>query len=337
MKKLISCCLAVALLGGCGVETTEALSTVEHALTATAVYDPTYQAPLCANLASACSMTTSQVANAGSGEANSPNTSTGCGDAAWRYGVAIDRLTVSSGNSSNLTAGRSVTATLTFREASIRSSDVDVFIANDADAPVWTLLQTFQPTTTGAQSKTLNFTLDGGGSRRALRAQLRPRNVSSAPCSPGIDDTDELVFTVGAPLPLNNPGFDTSLSGWIRSGNVTWEAGHAAFRPAYPNAATLSQQTVVPAGASTMTIWYRVDSINSATMSANLTVQVTPMNGSGLLYRAFASNLTTSPTWQAFTMDVSTLQNRAVSVLLRSNNSFTDNWNVFRVDGVQFD
>lgn len=36
-------------------------------------------------------------------------------------------------------------------------------------------------------------------------------------------------------------------------------------------------------------------------------------------------------------MDVSTLQNRAVSVLLRANNSFTDNWNVFRVDGVQFD
>lgn len=333
MTKLIGCCAAVMLLAGCGGDE---FASVEQELAATAVYDATYKAPLCANVASACSMTTTQVTNAGSSETNSPNTLSNCGDSAWRYGVAIDRITVSSGNSSDIIAGRSVTATITFREASTRSSDVDVFIANDANAPVWTLVQTFQPSTTGSQSKTINFTLDGGASRRALRAQIRPRTVSSAQCTIGIDDTDDLVFTVAPPLPFNNAGFDTNLSGWTKTGNVTWESAHAAFRPAYPTAAVLSQQTVVPATATTMTITYRVESINTSTMSANLTVQLTPVTGNGTIYQAFASNLTTSPTWQTHTINVSSLQNRTVNLALRANNSFTDNWNVFRVDGVQF-
>lgn len=336
MMKLFGCCVAVVMLVGCGVEETEDFASVEQGLTATAVYDATYKAPLCANLASACSMTTTQVINAGAGETNSPNTLSNCGDSAWRYGVAIDRLTVSSGNSSDIVAGRNVTVNITFREASTKSSDVDVFIANDANAPVWTLVQTFQPSTTGLQTKSLTFTLDGGGTRRALRAQIRPRHVSSAACTLGIDDTDDLVFTVGAPLPFNNPGFDTNLTGWTKSGNVTWESGHAALRPAYPNAAVLTQQTVVPATATTMTITYRVESINASTLSANLTVQLTPVTGSGIIYQAFASNLTTSPTWQTHTINVTALQNRTVSVALRANNNFTDNWNVFRVDGVQF-
>lgn len=333
MNKLI---LVAMVLAGCGVETEEEFETSQQALTVTAAYDATYAAPLCAGLANLCTMSSTQLYGASWSETNSPNTLSNCGDSAWRSGVAIDRITVSSGNSSDITAGRNVTVNLTFREASTRSSDVDVFIANDANAPVWTLLQTFQPASTGSQSKSLTFMLDGGASRRAIRAQIRPRTTSSAACTPGIDDTDDLVFTVAPPAPLTNPGFDSSLSGWTRSGNVTWESAHAAFRPAYPNAAVLTQTTVVPANATTMTIWYRVESINTSTMSANLTVQLTPVNGSGLIYRAFASNLTTSPTWQSYVVNVSALQNRTVSIALRANNNFTDNWNVFRVDGVQF-
>jgi hypothetical protein len=80
--------------------------------------------------------------------------------------------------------------------ASFPTDRLDVFVAQDAKSPAWTLLDTLTPSRAGPQVLAVDHVL-GTGSLQAVRAQLRHAGAPADGCSPGeFDDRDDLAFAV---------------------------------------------------------------------------------------------------------------------------------------------
>ena len=135
-------------------------------------------------------------------ESKAPNTiGSSCPDGAAGYfhidessdAIAVRAYDLAAG----LKAGASVRIEVKiWATASFPTDQLDVFVADDAKAPVWTLLRTLTPTRAGAQVLAVDHVL-GTGSLQAVRAQLRHAGSLAGGCSAGeFDDRDDLAFAV---------------------------------------------------------------------------------------------------------------------------------------------
>ena len=234
----------------------------------TAAYDSTLKAPKCGTLGNACdsgpSLLLGRATLAGGTEPNQPNTiNSSCADGTsgtFHSDESNDRIVVATTDGTNFVPGKTVKISATVWAYSGFTSDaLDLYYAADATNPVWTLVGTIVPTVAGAQTLSANYTLPGGGSLQAVRANFRYTGSASS-CSTGAyDDHDDLIFAVGA----GTPGFTVA---------------------AAPSAVSVTQGAT---GTSTMT----VASQNSFSSATTLSVSGLPTG----VTAAFATNPVTPP------------------------------------------
>jgi hypothetical protein len=183
------------------------LYTVPGAVTAT--YSATYGAPLCGFPAASCSTGTLVTGRRTLGpEPHHPNTlaASSCADGSYgtyHYDESLDAVRVIAAGSPALEPGQYVTVEADVWAWSGYTSDkLDVFVADNADAPSWTLVTTLTPTKAGASTMSTQLMLPNVWSQRmAVRAQFRYLGTA-VPCTGGgYDDRDDVVFGVTAPYP----------------------------------------------------------------------------------------------------------------------------------------
>lgn len=148
-------------------------------------------------------------------ERNTPNTiGLPCADGAggfFHVDESLDAIRVATLDGSPLAVGKGVEVRIeAWAYADFTHDAIDVYLAPDADAPVWELVTTLHPEAAGAQTLTFRHTL-GVGPLQAFRAALR-FDGSPATCTDGIyDDRDDLVFAVGDGTPdVAKPVVDVS-------------------------------------------------------------------------------------------------------------------------------
>jgi hypothetical protein len=166
-----------------------------------AVYDPVLKVPLCATVGASCSSGTLLNGRGAKGpEPNQPNTIGGtCADGpfgTYHVDESNDRIRVATLDGSPLAYGKTVRVQATvWAFGGFASDKLDLYYAADARSPAWTLIGTFTPTASGAQSITATYTLPVGA-LQAVRARFR-YGGTAAPCGTGsYDDHDDLVFAV---------------------------------------------------------------------------------------------------------------------------------------------
>jgi len=182
----------------------------------TAVYDSTLKAPCCSAVGVSCDSGTLLVGRGtitGGTEPNHPNTiNATCPDGnsgTFHSDESSDRIVISSTDGGPLTAGHVARITATVWAYSATSNALDLYSAPNANAPVWTFLNTIVPSGTGAQTLTTTFTLPTGG-LQAIRAHFRSGGSAST-CSTGAyDESDDLVFAVSSTGPA--PDFSLTAS-----------------------------------------------------------------------------------------------------------------------------
>ncbi|WP_395851944.1 Ig-like domain-containing protein [Cystobacter fuscus] len=189
---------------------TSAAVTVNVAQPGSAVYDATRKVPVCAQASTVCD-SEGLVQGRGSytygSELHAPNTLDGCADgtgSSYSQSEQIHWLRVSNVNGFSLAEGQRVRIDVGVEVVSTASDSLDLYIASDAAAPVWTYLTTLRASQTGPQTLSAQYVLPTG-SLQAVRASFRYGGSASA-CSTGAnDDHDDLVFAVGPPLPDVTP------------------------------------------------------------------------------------------------------------------------------------
>jgi subtilisin family serine protease len=159
-------------------------------------------APTCPTVGAVCSSGRLLEGRAGAGpELAAPNTiGHSCADGtagSYKKDESIEQLSVRRIDGSNLAPGKTVRIEARVWAYSTASSDqLDLYLANDASALVWTPLATLTPTSAGANTLTASTVLPQGGAYQVLRARLR-FGGTAAPCGDGVyDDHDDLVFAV---------------------------------------------------------------------------------------------------------------------------------------------
>src|SRR5207249_4237818 len=128
-------------------------------------------------------------------ETNTPNTLAGsvCADGtagSYHSDESLDRMRLSTVDGSPFGAGKPVKLDVTAWVWSGYSADhLDLYVAPDANTPVWSLLTTITPTAAGKQVMSYTFT-QSTGALPAVRANFR-YSGSVSPCSGGpYDDRD---------------------------------------------------------------------------------------------------------------------------------------------------
>ncbi len=164
-----------------------------------AAYSPALRAPACTSASIACDSAALLDGRAGLGpEPNQPNTIGGtCADGtygSYPSSESIDRLRVVSVDGTPIAAGTRVRieATVWIR---VTLDRLDLFTAQNANAPAWTLLTTLVPAATGLQTFSAEVTLPSGDFQ-AVRASLRYGGTASACPSGSYNDHDDLAFAV---------------------------------------------------------------------------------------------------------------------------------------------
>jgi subtilisin family serine protease len=168
-----------------------------------AAWDKTLKAPKCATAGIQC-WTAGLVVGRGplGPESKAPNTiGSTCADGAAGYfhldesseAIAVRAVDLANG----LKEGAAVRIEVkVWATASYPTDRLDVFVAPNAKAPVWTLVDTLTPTRAGPQVLVVDHVLQAG-SLQAVRAQLRHAGEPAGGCSPGqFDERDDLVFAV---------------------------------------------------------------------------------------------------------------------------------------------
>lgn len=172
----------------------------------TATYSSTYKAPDCFDLfANGYQGCTSGATLKGRGplgpEANASNTLDGCADGTagtYHSDESIDGISVTVVG--NRTADYTYPVRVDARIWAYSSSSdyVDFYYAPDARNPVWTLIGTAQPATTGESTVSVTFNVPQTAFlTRAVRAQLRYYGTAAACVSGAYNDHDDLVFGLG--------------------------------------------------------------------------------------------------------------------------------------------
>jgi len=190
-----------------------------------AVFDGGLQAPRCSTVGSSCDTGASLINGrdtiSGGAESNQPNTiADSCSDGTsgtYHSDESIDRLVVSTTDSSNFAPGKTVRidATVYVWAGGPTSDHLDLYYASDASSPSWTYLTTINPTTGGSQTLSTTYTLPAGP-LQAVRANFRYTGSTSS-CSTGsYDDHDDLVFAVDSPAATTvfSDDFESS-QGWV--------------------------------------------------------------------------------------------------------------------------
>ncbi|ATB39243.1 hypothetical protein CYFUS_004687 [Cystobacter fuscus] len=177
--------------------TTSAAVTVSTLQPVSALYDATLRVPRCATLTSVCD-TTNLVRERAGAEPHSPNTLySACSEAPWTGGRVIKRIRLSSLEGTPFASGQRVRAEVHVGSVSPGTDALDLFITSNTSTPVWTLLTTIVPATSGAQVLSAEFDLPAGFSQ-AVRAQLRVGGSASSACSnsSSYNEQDDLAFSV---------------------------------------------------------------------------------------------------------------------------------------------
>ncbi|MEM6533640.1 MAG: S8 family serine peptidase [Myxococcota bacterium] len=182
-----------------------------------AEFDPAYQTAACLGATPRCSSVGLFEGRGDLGpEENAPNTIGGtCVDGnsgTYQSDESLEGLVVTALDGQNLAPGSTVEISADVWAWSNPGSDfLDLFHAPDANSPEWTLIETIQPSGSGAQTLTAQFTLPEGGVQ-AIRGQFR-FNGTDAPCGAGnYTDRDDLVFAVGGGTVGEPPVQDGSAS-----------------------------------------------------------------------------------------------------------------------------
>jgi hypothetical protein len=137
-----------------------------------------------------------------SSEDNAPNTLFGsCSDGSsgtYHQDESVDRIRVMTVDGGQLTQGAQVRVEVDVWAWRTYTADtLDLYYAADADSPSWVAIGSFQPTASGAQTLSAEYTLPTGG-LQAVRANFRYGGSASS-CSTGnYDDHDDLYFAVAA-------------------------------------------------------------------------------------------------------------------------------------------
>jgi subtilisin family serine protease len=221
--------LTVKAYDSAGNTTTSAAITVNVAQPGAAVYDATRKVPVCSQSSSVCdseSLVQGRGTNVYGPELHAPNTLDGCADgteSSYSQTEQIHWLRVSGVNGVPLAEGQRVRIDVGVEVGSTSSDALDLYIASDAAAPVWTYLTTLRASQTGPQILSEQYVLPTG-SLQAVRAGFRYGGSGPSACSTGAyDDHDDLVFAVGPPLPdvtpptvaLTAPASQASLRGTV--------------------------------------------------------------------------------------------------------------------------
>jgi hypothetical protein len=178
------------------------------------VRDASLGAPRCTTSGPACDSGALLIGRGPLGpEPGAPNTlnSSSCADGTsgtFHQDESLDALRISSTDGAPLTAGRPVRIDATVWAFSA-SNHLDLYSAPNAAAPVWTLIATLTPASSGAQVLSTTFTLPQG-TNQAIRGRFR-YGGSPAPCGTGaFDDHDDLVFPVVIPPDTTPPIVNTA-------------------------------------------------------------------------------------------------------------------------------
>jgi hypothetical protein len=154
-----------------------------------AVYDATFKAPVCQDVAEGCRSVTS---SAGPGETNQPNTIfSACPDGSAL--ASIEVIVVATPDGTPLAAGKAARITVVIRPA---GTPPHVYIAADAQRPSWT-----EVAVAGRSNTLISYTtvLPAGAGLQAIRASYSGENIvpGPGPCAGGTNfDNDDLVFRV---------------------------------------------------------------------------------------------------------------------------------------------
>ncbi|WPB73030.1 Ig-like domain-containing protein [Archangium violaceum] len=175
----------------------------------TAGYDATLGVPLCPDVTYRCDTTTLVRGRANLGpEPHQPNTLGGsCADGTsgtFHTSPSIDQILVSRTDGTPFAPGKEVKVDVTVWVSSTANERLDLFYAEDANAPSWTYLTTLTPTSTGARVLSTTYLLPSG-SLQALRAVYRSGG-STSECNAGtVNDHDDMVFAVGTDVDTTPP------------------------------------------------------------------------------------------------------------------------------------
>ncbi|QRN98807.1 M20/M25/M40 family metallo-hydrolase [Archangium violaceum] len=165
-----------------------------------ATYDATLKAPKCATVGIGCDSGTLLNGRASRGpESNAPNTiKSTCADGTsgtYHSDESNDALKVSSVDGTKLTAGKQVKIEAKVWAYSTTADTLDLYYTANANTPSWTLIGSYKPSGTGAQTISATYTLPTG-TLQAIRANFRYQGSAST-CSTGAyDDRDDLIFAV---------------------------------------------------------------------------------------------------------------------------------------------
>ncbi|GHG73385.1 M20/M25/M40 family metallo-hydrolase [Comamonas sp. JC664] len=180
----------------------DAVSVTVSNATSAAGFDAGLRAPRCASVSNECDSGTLLNGRGGfmGPELNAPNTlQDACADGlsgVYLRESSNERIVVASMDGTNLTGGALVNISATVWSQTPRSEKLDLYVAADANAPVWQFVATLSPPDKGLQVLSTPFLLPTG-TTQVVRAIFRVRG-SAYPCNPGsYNDHDDLVFAVG--------------------------------------------------------------------------------------------------------------------------------------------
>jgi len=191
----------------------------------TAAYDSTLKAPRCSFIASGCDsgpvLLNSRANISGVTEPHHPNTiNSACADGLfgiYHSDPSLDRIVVSTVDDTPLASGQVVRVVVTAFVWSLVKDRIELYYADQASSPTWTLIASLAPVATGIQTLSAQYVLPAG-SLQAVRAVHRAGG-SMSPCSVGLfDDHDDLIFAVNPAVGsemVRNGNFANGLSDWF--------------------------------------------------------------------------------------------------------------------------
>jgi hypothetical protein len=171
----------------------------------TAAYDATLQAPACSTLIGRSCYSVALATSRGLRETNYPNTvNRSCDESRghWRFLPThfVHDIKVSTLDGAPLERHKDVRidATVVSMEEPW-AHEVDFFYAGDASNPTWVLMGSQPIYYADFETVSATYRLPAGGTRQAVRVQIRYRSDAAGPCSPSPNaDRDDLVFSVSA-------------------------------------------------------------------------------------------------------------------------------------------
>jgi hypothetical protein len=109
---------------------------------------------------------------------------------------SLDRLAIATLDGRPLASGKTVRVDATVWVWGAASDYLDLYVAANADSPLWTRVATLSPPAAGKQTLSATFVLPVGGPVQAVRGVFRYGGAAT-PCPSGpYDDVDDLAFAV---------------------------------------------------------------------------------------------------------------------------------------------